>query len=121
MGRTFTLVAERSKPHLRAVKAGKIRSREGRSGPVDLSGLAGRIGALDERLADHDGIAGLSREVAGLAEASAGISSAELEGARAEIKAVIDKLLKINGELQSLLEVKRSLRRGGGDAAGNDE
>ena len=78
-------MAERSKPHLRAVNAGKTRSQSGRSGPVDLSSLAERIGALDEGLADHDGITGLSREVAGLAEASAGISSAELERARAEI------------------------------------
>ena len=71
--------------------------------------LADSLRALEEKLAASDGlepIVALLGEVEGLL---VNVSQESLSNMRGEIRAVIDRLLAINGELQQVAKMKKLL------------
>ncbi len=104
-----TNVAERNEKHLRAVKSGGARKKKQERGDVDIDALAKHVLALDAKLQEQEGIAGLSANVEKLRSAVGDIPAATLDETRAQIRELIDRLLKINNELQNLLQLKKQL------------
>jgi hypothetical protein len=81
--------------------------REGASSSVDR--LAAALESLETKLQFPDGIDGLSAWIDRVSEVIGPVSLEAVERARNETRALIDRLLEVNAEVQNLVRLKQLL------------
>lgn len=95
--------------------AKRARDSEAGTGAADGAGstadglVSGDLSALESKLASAEGVSGLATWLREVEQMVSAIEAREIGDTRNEIRAVIDKLLEINAEVQNLLRLKKLL------------